>query len=1300
VTFGSSWTTVLASVSGLITVITLNVLFFIDHRRVIRSTTEASLYLLVTGFTDLIALRSVWLRSLSSTLIYLLGMSIACKVLLLALESLPKPLYDDNKEKYAPEDKSALLSRISFWYINPLLRLGNRKILTLSDLHQLNQEFHAENTEKSFSEIWLKYKDRENHAFFLTILDYLKFQYLGVLPAKLSYSFFRFSQTFLISSLITYLGIPSHLRDPNTPYALLAAAIIVYIGTSMSLVQGSHAIARLTTSLLSGSTAVLSKYSLFALSPGLAPLSLVTTDLNHLSENAQFLVDIPILTLEVIVGSILLWMRLGPIAIVPVFVVGGCFLIQSRITRKVPELMADWMAQVQNRVSVATNILRGMKSFKAAGLSRAMENWLNKEREMEVDKVKTLRWIFVRSTVVVNFPFLFAGLIVFVFSEIMSAIKGTPGLTAAQAFTSLALLNLITVPAARLLNTIPRALGSMGNMKRVQDFLKGEEFEDWRNINDDERGAIDVEGLTTKESEDPKPISFKASKGSCTMVIGPVGCGKSALLRCLLGEVTPTSGTVSLSTKLVGYCAQSPWLPNDTIRSAILGPTSVAEDERWYRKILSICCLDTDFAQFAKGDLAKVGTKGLKLSGGQKQRIALARVLYSRCSILLLDDFISGLDERTRNTIVDRLFAADGFIKEQSITVILVTHLTSYMSLADQLLVLDKEGRQEYAGAPTGWDQYEEILNKGEVELKDSTSNVSSSEKPTREAIPVEEDVNRQIGDIVDWTYYFKVIGLRAIGTVIPITFMACVGINCQKLILKLVTDPGSQMSLPVFIGSYTLSMVIAHICMSLMIAYILLVIAPLSSINLHRILTRTVLHAPLSLFDKVDSSLLINRFSQDMSLVDTQLPYAMFNLLISFIMGNFELALICFGSTYMALSVPAVLIVLYFIQRFYLRTSRQLRLLDIEAKAPLYRHLTESLEGTATIRAFNWMDSYRDLLFTNINGMLGPAYTLYCAQRWLMLALDLTVAGMGILVVSLALFVPGGSSGGAVGIALVSILSFNTYVQEFVGNWINAEMFLGAVRRTREFERDVEPEDKDDGNTEETSMKVGDISWTDVAVVYEDGTRALDNVSVDVLAGERVAIAGRTGSGKSTFISVLLRLVPYVEGEIRIAGKRIDTIPLHILRKHIICVPQDPLIFSAPLRFTLDPLNSVEDDTLIELLRQVELWTTLEQRGGLDGQMKPDGLSAGEQQLLALARALVRKHELGNNCILVLDEATSNVDAATQEIVRKVVDHAFKDVTVIQVAHRGEVVATCQKVVRMDAGKVVSVDKVVPSLG
>ena len=165
------------------------------------------------------------------------------------------------------------------------------------------------------------------------------------------------------------------------------------------------------------------------------------------------------------------------------------------------------------------------------------------------------------------------------------------------------------------------------------------------------------------------------------MISGPVGCGKTTLLRLLLGETKPKSGTVSVSSTYIGYCSPKPWLRNDTIKNNILGPNPW--DEARYWAILRLCDLEPDVSQMADQDDSQVGSRGLSLSGGQKHRIALARALYSQCSLLLLDDPFSSLDRKTRTLVATRLFGRDGHAQKHGITVIFASHEGEFISLVE-----------------------------------------------------------------------------------------------------------------------------------------------------------------------------------------------------------------------------------------------------------------------------------------------------------------------------------------------------------------------------------------------------------------------------------------------------------------------------------------------------------------------------------------------------------------------------------------------------------------------------------------
>jgi len=184
------------------------------------------------------------------------------------------------------------------------------------------------------------------------------------------------------------------------------------------------------------------------------------------------------------------------------------------------------------------------------------------------------------------------------------------------------------------------------------------------------------------------------------------------------------------------------------------------------------------------------------------------------------------------------------------------------------------------------------------------------------------------------------------------------------------------------------------------------------------------------------------------------------------------------------------------------------------------------------------------------------------------------------------------------------------------------------------------------------------------------------------------VGICGRTGSGKSTLVSTLLRILDLQEGSILIDELPLDKIARKTIRDRLICLPQDALVFPRSFRFNLDPESRLNQEAdLTDALRAVGLQELVMSRGGLEADMGE--LSHGQRQLLALARAVLRKKILNNRCILVLDEATSNLDIATEEIVRKVIHEEFKENTVISVAHRLDTVRDADMIVVLEKGKI-----------
>ena len=288
----------------------------------------------------------------------------------------------------------------------------------------------------------------------------------------------------------------------------------------------------------------------------------------------------------------------------------------------------------------------------------------------------------------------------------------------------------------------------------------------------------------------------------------------------------------------------------------------------------------------------------------------------------------------------------------------------------------------------------------------------------------------------------------------------------------------------------------------------------PRAAIRLHHILLQTVLHAPPSFFARTDSGVILNRFSQDMSLVDLQLPIATSTVFLSLFGYIAQMALISTGSSYMALTVPFTLLAIYGIQNVYLKTSRQLRYLDLENKSSLFTHFTETLDGLATIRAFSWETKAKETFDRHLDHSQKPYYMLFCIQRWLNLVLDLMVTALAVVVMALAVSLNSTTTAGLLGLSLNNILGFNKSLSTLVTSWTSLETSLGAVARVKTFAENTESEEKLDESYDPPAgwPLSGSIEVHSVSATYGSSIQALNGITMKIKPGEKIGICGRTG--------------------------------------------------------------------------------------------------------------------------------------------------------------------------------------------
>jgi len=348
------------------------------------------------------------------------------------------------------------------------------------------------------------------------------------------------------------------------------------------------------------------------------------------------------------------------------------------------------------------------------------------------------------------------------------------------------------------------------------------------------------------------------------------------------------------------------------------------------------------------------------------------------------------------------------------------------------------------------------------------------------------EDLTRRTGDISVYKYYFASIGWKLTSGLVLTVAINTLASSFPQVWLKWFTD-GTVKGVPLFASFYAVFVITSLLMSGASMAIMFLKGIPKSGAGIHKILLSTVMRAPQAFFDKTDAGVTLNRFSQDMTLIDGILPggviitmQALFNCIAS-------AALISLGSSYMGLTIPGLCVFMYVLQNVYLSTSRQMRFLDLEAKSPLYTNFMETLEGLSTIRAFGWESRFIAINKERLDTSQRPYYLMFCIQRWLNLVLQLLIGAMAVVVVGLAVSLRTTTSAGNLGIALTSVLTFNTNVQFLLTWWTHLETSLGAVARTKNFAEQTAKEDRPEESftpSNEWPVK-GGIEFRNVSASY-----------------------------------------------------------------------------------------------------------------------------------------------------------------------------------------------------------------------
>ncbi|KAG7137733.1 Metal resistance protein YCF1 like [Verticillium longisporum] len=1292
-------------------------------------------------------------------------------------------------EEECPVEYATVFSQLTFSWMTPLMQLGYKQYLTEEDLWGLAHQDTTRSTGEAFDEAWKhQLENRKGPSLWLALFRAYGLPYAVAALFKLGNDVSQYIQPQLLRLLIAFV---SSYGDGEQPQPVIKGAAIA-VGMfgcatfQTAMVHQYFQLAFVTGMRIKGGLAsAIYKKSMKLSNEGRASKStgdivnFMAVDAQRLQDLTQFAQQVWSAPFQIVICMVSLYNLVGWSMLAGVGVMVIMMPAHGFIARIMRNLQKEQMKNKDARSRLINEIINNMKSIKLYAWGAAFMNKLNFVRnDMEL---KNLRKIGATQAFA-NFTWSTAPFFVSCSTFTVFVLTQDKPLTTEIVFPALALFNLLTFPLAVLPMVITSIVEASVAVGRLTSFLGAEEIQPDAIVvtpAPEEMGeeTVVIRGGTFSwnrhESKTVlRDIDFTAYKGELSCVVGRVGAGKSSFLQSILGDLWKINGQVEVHGT-VAYVAQSPWILNATVKENII--FGYRYDSGFYEKTVKACALVDDFAQLPDGDETVVGERGISLSGGQKARVALARAVYARADIYLLDDVLSAVDSHVGKHIAENVLGPRGLLNTKTRILatnsIFVLQGASYITMIRDGQVVEK-GTYKQLVAMKGMVS-DLIKTAGQESSGPSSSKASSSRSSTASTTVLEpvatgqekdemEEAQERVPEMepiktgaststkkrsdsmatlrrastasfrgprgkltdeevagsrtrqgkehteqgkVKWDVYFeyaKNSNLAAVAVYL-IALLASQTANIGGSVWLNIWAEYNQKhhgnpKVGMFIGIY-FAFGIGSSLLTVLQTLILWIFCSIeASRKLHERMANAIFRSPMSFFDVTPTGRILNRFSSDIYRVDEVLARTFNMLFVNLARSCFTLAVISVSTpAFIAFIIPLAL-TYYWIQRYYLRTSRELKRLDSVSRSPIYAHFQESLGGVSTIRAYRQQQRFELENEWRVDSNLKAFYPSISANRWLAVRLEfmgalVILAAAGLAIISVTNH--SGLKAGLVGLSMSYALQITTSLNWIVRQTVEVETNIVSVERVLEYARlpAEAPEVIKESRPPVTWPANGSLEFKNYSTRYREGLDlVLKNISLDIKSHEKIGVVGRTGAGKSSLTLALFRIIEPTTGNISIDGLNTSSIGLLDLRRRLAIIPQDAALFEGTVRDNLDP-GHVHDDT--------ELWSVLEHarlkdhvnsmEGGLEAKINEGGsnLSQGQRQLVSLARAMLTPSN-----ILVLDEATAAVDVETDAMLQQTLrSPLFANRTIITVAHRINTILDSDRVVVLDKGEVVEFD-------
>ncbi|KAG4079388.1 hypothetical protein HA402_008080 [Bradysia odoriphaga] len=1201
------------------------------------------------------------------------------------------------------DDDANIFSKFLFVWVNPLIEKGIAgKLKKLDDLFDLPVSLNIGNLADKFHQ---SINDRKTIFRALHKSFGREFYAIGLLRLMADMS--GFCGPVLLGGLLSSSNRSDEKLDQRTSYKPYLYALGLFASTLLAAFSGTHFNWRMSMITMKMRIALVTKiysHSLEAKTLANSPdiLNLMSTDVDRIVNSCISFHSFWSIPFQLTITLYLLYTQIGAAFIAGVVFGVALIPINRWIAVKIGAYSQKLMDAKDKRVSMTNEALAGVKQIKLLAWEDIFIRKIQNCRKEELKFLSKRKYldalcVYFWATTPVLMCLLTFG---------VSVLLGNP-LTAASTFTSVALLNMLIGP----LNAFPWVLNGLieawVSLKRVQELIDVEDidlksyYSDGPHVQPGRTNKPTVFraenasfGFVKKRNRDNEhatdfvldTVNVDIREGELICVEGPVGGGKSSFLMAIMAGMELNSGTVCLQdvNNGFGYVGQIPWLQRGTIRENIIWGS--VYDENRYSKVLFACALNDDIETLG-GDEVGVGEGGRTLSGGQRARVSLARAVYQDKKIYLLDDVLAAVDTHVAKHIIKHCVL--GLLKHTTRIIVTENRILTYH--ANQVLHIENGTVRPSEFTP---EEYDDDGFLFDIPSNGDTTVIEKTDADTKSVDSVMLEETREFGTLspdVLISYWKSTGGLLGFTVILSVILMQFTRNLSDAWLAHWVSSNTTQNATDTtefYLKIYT-SIAVVNSGITLIRAFLFAYAGIKAAKFIHRKLLNSVFYTKFQFFDITPLGRLLNRFSSDTYTIDDSLPFIM-NIFLAQLVGLIgAIGISIYAMPWLGLLIVPLCPVYLNIQSRYRQSSRDIKRLSSNALSPLYSHFTETIQGLSTIRAMRHTIRFKRDFDVKLEESIRAQLTSAAAQQWLALRLQVIgcflVGGSGMVASITSAHL---NSPGMVGLAISYSLSITGLLGGLLSAFAETEQEFVAVERVGKYCK-LKPEINFDGSTNPPFgwPCQGVISFQGVGLKYREHLQpSLVDVDFETSSCERIGIVGRTGSGKTSILSALVRVAPLSQGRITIDCVDIATLPLHVLRSRIALVPQEPFLFAGSIRDNIDPTNSHLDSSIWNVINQCLATPLVQQLGGLHARLASGGsnLSTGQKQLLCLSRALLK-----NAKIVCIDEGTANLDNDSEMAIQLVLRGAFKSSTVLLISHRLTLQQT-DRIIVMDRGEIV----------